>query len=199
MNFDFPLHIESVVTDGKINGESFERLMRDLSGLRCRDSLRPNYTAEGLEIEKTLSFDVLRRETGEFIAMSGVLNGGRYPDGVYRVLNRVYFNPKYRSTSFTSSSWASRYILPWQIRKYREKFRLIFVSRERPSGRHFLNYWVRNLAPDRDWVVSDRLVHVAPRGQNQRCFQYIAYKEYAPVSWNYNSVDEQEWRLLKPS
>ncbi|MFN8792572.1 MAG: hypothetical protein ACK5Y2_14045 [Bdellovibrionales bacterium] len=196
--FDFPVYIESVVSDGAVNTEALDRLLRDLDNLRCRASLKPNYSLEGLEIQKALGFDVLRRDSGEFIAMSGVLNGGRYPDGIYRVLNRAYFNPKYRTSHFSTSAWASKYILPWQIEKYREKFKLIFVSRERPSGRRFLKYWVQNLAPDRSWLVSNRMVHVAPKGQGQGCFQYIAYKEYSPVTWAFNSISEQEWRLLKP-
>ena len=51
-----------------------------------------NYRLEQLQLQKHLSFDILSH-TNSVVTWSGLFNGGRYPDGAFRVVNRLYFSP----------------------------------------------------------------------------------------------------------
>jgi len=156
-------------------------------------SLRKNYSAERLDIGEHLIYSVLKID-GAIKAAAGIYNGGRYPPGVFRILNRSYISPDQRLNGSLYECFLSRYILAPQIELCRDHFKYIFVSREGLTGKHFLRFWKQRCAPsDFDWQLSSNLVHVSPRGQGRGCYQYMCFADLEHGVWNPRSINETEW------
>lgn len=159
---------------------------------------RDNYTPEGLDVLGHLVFSVLKRKD-EIVACCGIYNGGRYPPGVFRVLNRSFISPQQRRTSGLYDCQLSKLILSSQLVLCRDDLKLIFVSREGMFASRFLDFWLRNCAPAGfHWQKSSRLVHVAPRGENRGCYQYICYAQIQMNldEWQPKMIDTEQWKVL---
>ena len=156
-----------------------------------------NYFFKKLDLEGHLCYHVLLDKKGEIITGSGIYNGCRYPEFVYRFLNRVFVNPKYRVKS-KPLCLATKYILPKQMQDYSHKIKYGFVSREGINGHHFLKYWVQNHAPGgtAKWEVLEDMAHVVPKFYNRKCYQYIAVQKDQKSYWEPKMITLSKWKEL---
>jgi hypothetical protein len=84
-----------------------------------------------------------------------------------------------------------------QLERLREKLKLVFVSRERLSGRRFLSKWARHQQQPELWKVSENLVQVVPNVEHKSCYQYICVQNFAPVDWMMKTLSEEDWQKLE--
>jgi hypothetical protein len=178
-------------------------LEHTLAGIAEGDDRRKiNYSGKRLDLENHLAFDLLLDAASEeVLAFCGVYNGGRYPKGVFRVLNRVYVHPKFRNPkglfeALGKQTLLSQTLLPFHLWKYSDEIKTAFVSREAPLGRHFLKRWLLNNAPDQNWQMKNDLVHVAPGGKDQSCFQFVVYRQFEGEEWAPPTIGESDWKNL---
>lgn len=153
-----------------------------------------NYSWNRLQIERHLSFDLVVCKN-EIVTWCGLFNGGRYPEGVYRIMNRLYINPKYRSRTCAYIPYARQIILPSQLSRFRSKIGSLFLSREGLGAKFFLKRWAKYNAFERDWIIPGELIHVAP-ANNQSSYQYIAFKNYRKDHWRPMGISLEEWHRL---
>jgi hypothetical protein len=199
MKIEGGFHLVNVAREGAVDRHWEEKIVAACAqDDEIAEKLRGNYTCEGLDLENHLTFDALIDESGRVVTFCGVYNGGRYPEGVFRLLNRTYVHPDYRVGNRRFPGITSKWIVPRQLELFRHRIRFGFISREGIGARHFMNRWVKSHAPDPGWRVSQRLAHVSPRGRKKNAFQYIAYKSYEPnVGWPLETVSESEWLALE--
>lgn len=155
-----------------------------------------NYLPENMDLAGHLSFDLLVDSNNRILSFAGVYNGGRYPEGVYRVLNRTWVSEALRVQHGAFPYLSSRLILPVQLQALAGQLKLIFVSRESLRGRLFLQKWKQNQPDSELWNVSDKLVQVVPGVKNQSCFQFICTRNLVPVNWNPEQITTEEWSKL---
>ncbi|MCJ8277221.1 MAG: hypothetical protein HRT44_03830 [Bdellovibrionales bacterium] len=156
------------------------------------DKYALNYQFHKLELKRHKAFDLLLNQEGEIAGWCGLFNGGRYPDGVFRIMNRLYLDPKYRKPFFAPYT---RQLYFQQKERCADSIKLLFLSRNELKGKYHVKRWAKYNSGEEGWKVSDQLVKVA-KGEDQMSYQYIAYKEYKPVEWNLRSVTEEEWLKL---
>ena len=161
------------------------------------DRLAKNYTLENMYLPGHLSFDLLVNENDEILSFCGVYNGGRYPEGIYRVLNRTWLSNDLRISHGAFPFLTSTYILPFQLKKCAADLKLIFLSRENRSGRLFLKKWQAHQPASENWSVSDKMIQVVPGVEKKSCFQFICQRSFSPVTWNSKTIDEKDWLRLK--
>lgn len=152
-----------------------------------------------LELNKHLCFHVLVDSKDNIVTFAGVYNGGRYPQGVYRILNRVFVHPDHRVKNFGYPGLATKFILPLQLREFKSDIKAAFVSRENMNGCRFLKYWSINLAPSEfgPWNLSTKFVKVAPEsGEYREAYQHISYRGDLFSFWKPKQIDYREWLLL---
>lgn len=148
-----------------------------------------------LELDKHEQFDlIINNENKDIMAWCGLFNGGRYPNGVFRIMNRLYINNDYRSKYFNPFTrilyWAQRY-------RSRDKIKLLFLSREGEKGKRLVQNWVKRGASENGWKVSDDLIKVA-NGADKSSYQFIAYKFFDnKLIWNPPFISLSEWKELK--
>jgi hypothetical protein len=192
-----PFKVINVVDNGKIVSDWITPLEKLLNQISVgTDRLAKNYSLENIKLHEHLSFDILVNEKNEIISFAGVYNGGRYPEGVYRILNRTWVHEQYRVSHGAFAYLTSKYILPEQLERLHDKLKLVFVSRERLSGKGFLLKWAQHQPHSEQWKVSEGLVQVVPHIEKQSCYQYICMKEFLPTSWNPKIISADEWRKL---
>ena len=161
--------------------------------LASGDKYSENYSMKRLELDKHQAFDLLiLKATGELVGWCGLFNGNRYPEGVYRIMNRLYLNPHYRSHYFKPYT---RTLYFDQIKRNRDVIKLLFLSRNGLKARFHLKHWVKYGCGEKDWKISQNLIKVA-NAENQMCYQYIAYKKYADIDWPPQGIDALEWLKL---
>lgn len=153
-----------------------------------------NYCPKRLQLESHLSFDALVLGD-EIVTWAGLYNGGRFPPGVFRIMNRLYMNPKFRSPTCAYRPYARIKILPFQMEHYKDQIKRLILSREGSNAPYFLRRWVKYNAPDDGWQISEQMVQVAP-AEKRSCFQFIAYKDYADVDWTPRAVTPSQWESL---
>jgi hypothetical protein len=192
--------IKNLIWDQTINQEIYPVFLEYLAIIESRkESLYKNYLLENLDLINHLTFDVIfDKET--IVGFGGIYNGGRYPEGVYRILNRTYVDPRYRSQSLRIKPLVSDPLLPHQIKKCWHKLRMIFVSVQDTKGKPYLTKWVRTLAPklETPWEMSNGFVNVAVGDASKGCFQYIAYNKIDnTVEWPKKIINLDEWCALK--
>lgn len=149
-----------------------------------------------LNILSHFAFDVAVDEFENIVTFAGIYNGGRYPKGVYRVLNRTFVSPKHRSYNGVFKGITTQIILKKQLDELQDQLKLVFVSREGQHAKNFLNFWVNNIAPNFCWEVSQNFVQVVPGARSQRSYQYIAYCKLKEVEWFPDEIGESDWLLL---
>lgn len=186
-----------IVSDFRIQSENFAIFDTLLATIRSSDDrLRENYTLNGMDLTGHLCLDLLTSEGGDPVAFSGLYNGGRFPERVFRALNRTYVHPAFRATGGVYVNWNSRFILPDQLKRFSDRIGTAFVSRERPEGRGFLDVWSRKWAPESGWRVSDNLVCINPRSRDGSAYQHIARKDYQSNAWKPDEMTPEEWSRL---
>jgi hypothetical protein len=193
-----PFKVINVINDGKIVSEwitPLEKLLQKISS--GPDRLAKNYSLQNMKLPEHLSFDILLNEKNEIITFAGVYNGGRYPEGVYRVLNRTWVHENYRVSHGSFLYLTSKYILPVQLERLASKLKLVFVSRERLTGRRFLLKWAKHQPEPEFWQVSDHLLQVVPNIENKACYQYICSHTFASVDWAPKALSPELWQKLE--
>lgn len=169
---------KNVVSFGKVNESLSESLYSFVHSEMSNDKRWKNYKPELLDLESHLTYDILMdKDSGDIVTGCGVYNGGRYSNGIYRIMNRVFLHPKYRKRSKEYPFLATRHLLGDQLSRLKTEIDFAFVSREGKYSNHFLGLWAKaaQQAGLGQWIVSDGFVHVAPKGKDKKCFQRIAY------------------------
>lgn len=188
---------KNVVSFGEINETLSERLETFFSTEMSQDKRHKNYLPELLDLKSHLSYDILMDEaSGDIVTGCGVYNGGRYAQGIYRIMNRVFIHPNYRQQSKDYPFLATKHLLVDQMSRLEAQIDFAFVSREGKYANHFLELWIK-AAQDAGlgkWVISDGFAHVAPKGRNKKCFQRIAYpsNKTNPLT----EISEDQWLQL---
>lgn len=193
-----PFKVINVIDNGKIVSEwitPLEKLLLKISS--SSDRLAQNYNLENMRLQEHLSFDVLVNEKNEIISFAGVYSGGRYPEGVYRVLNRTWVHEDYRVSHGAFLYLTSKYILPMQLERLKSKLKLVFVSRERLTGRRFLLKWAQHQPQPELWKVSEAFVQVVPNIEKKSCYQYICSQSFSEVVWNPQTLPLASWEKLE--
>lgn len=161
--------------------------------IRSGDKLAKNYSFQNLDLDGHFAFDLLLDDQNQIMGWCGLYNGGRYPDGVFRAMNRLYLNPRLRANFFQAHT---RPLYFDQARRNREKIRFLFISRNLIKGKYHLRRWVKYNSGEPGWEVSDLMIKVAPC-EKKSCYQYIAFKNFANVNWPTSGITEQEWLALE--
>lgn len=193
-----PYTLHHVKTPESFNAELAKGIYSLMNKERdsIRSPLRANYTPANLDIESHLIFSCVT-ENSSIIAFCGIYNGGRYPTGVYRILNRSFIASQGRTLGLYDC-FLSRHILPEQLSRTKHLLDTIFVSRPGLSGKPFLEFWKTHCAPkDLQWSISTERVHVAPRGVKRDCYQYICSTGLRKPSWVPQTISESEWLKLE--
>lgn len=133
-----------------------------------------NYT-QSLHIEKHLIFTMgLDMESHELIGFSGVYNGGRYPEGVYRIFNRTFTNSKYRVYGKVPA-FHSTCIFPHHFHYLKTHAKVLFFSRE-GFAKKSIQRICKSLKDitKTDWIQPKGFYKVAP-GKRKANYQKTAY------------------------
>ena len=197
MNYNhFKIH--NVISDGKITSNFYyEKLLIQLEKIsKSNDRLADNYSINSVQLDKHLSFDLLTDSNDKIISFSGVFNGGRYPEGVYRVLNRTWVSPEYRVKHGKFKFLTSKFILNQQLEVLEKKLKLVFVSRERPTGANFLKKWRQTRSDSDLWKLSEDFVQVVPDIEKKSCYQFICNREFEKSDWKPKHLSLVEWQKL---
>lgn len=123
-------------------------------------------------------FDALYTDAGEFVACTGIFSRPPWHSGMYRLLNRTYFNPQFRTTH-GFSFFASDYLLPDQIERCQTALDFTFVSRQGVNGGNFLRKLQRRAFFKEHYSVSDDYIQVAA-GLDRFSFQKILFYKKNP-------------------
>ena len=192
------LRVVNAVKNGVFSSEWQEPLLKLLEGIsQSPHRLAGNYHPENMDLAGHLSFDLLVTREGEIVSFAGVYNGGRYPEGVFRILNRTWVADSLRVQHGAFPFLTSGLILPVQLANLADDLKLIFVSREKPAAKHFLRKWRARQAEPAQWQISGKMVQVVPDVDKASCFQYICSRKLKPVEWHPAQISEVEWALKK--
>lgn len=162
------------------------------------DHYKDNYNIKSLKLEKHLALDCLVDQNDKIFALCGVFNGGTYPDGVYRVLNRLWARNDFRTGQW--SPFLTKAFLLDHLAEFNDMLELVFVSIQGLKGKRFLNnFWKKTQAPEwgTGWKMYPDIVKVA-HGNKKSCFQYVIYNKKAgsTVKWPIWTIKENEYNSL---
>lgn len=160
-----------------------------------------NYQPDELDIEGHLIFSFMLHEK-KLAAMCGIYNGGRYPERVYRVLNRKYIDPEFRRRSFTTprNRWRSFAMADEQIRLVKKEISLAFVSNEKLRRKKSLPVVASQLKSiETPWTLEDDLVKTS-LGDQQSAYQLAIWtspdQSFSQLPLQKISVEEYSARYL---
>lgn len=189
----------NIVTNNKICCDSkwINLIKKECDSIaKSNDSLAKNYTWDNLQVEKHKSFDILVHND-EIVSWCGLFNGGRYPTGIYRIMNRLYLNPKYRNKKYPA--YARHILYPYQRSVHKDDIKMLFLSRDGLAGKYHNLRWIKYSSGEEGWTLSDYMIQVC-NAEKKGCYQYISYKNFSDVNmldmWNPKSISEEEWKLL---
>lgn len=186
-----------LVYNGKVLNSKYLIQLQEIS-LASNDVYKDNYKIENLKLEGHLALDCLVDQSDKIFALAGVFNGGRYPAGVYRVLNRLWAREDVRTGQ--GNPFLTKLFLVDHLSEFSNEIETAFVSIQGEKGRKFLsNFWINTQAPDwgTQWKMYPSIVKVAPCEQ-QSCYQYVAYNEKNPgtVNWPSCGISLDEYNNL---
>jgi hypothetical protein len=156
------------------------------------DKYASNYSFERLDIYGHKAFDLLIDNDDNIAGWCGLYNGGRYPEGVFRIMNRLYIRPDCRSNYFSP---ITRALYENQRKRHEDSIKMLFLSRNEKKGRLHVMKWARDCG-EKGWSVSDNLIKVA-NCEKRACYQYIAYKKIYDVDWPNKELTYEEWMSLE--
>ena len=194
------LQIQNIAFQGKVRSDWKEKLY-----LFCEkyahSGIEPkweNYTPGGLDLANHLTFDVLHLN-GEIVSFCGIYNGGRYPHGVYRILNRAFTRPDFRSPGLKLRLINSQLLVPYQLARCEKELDLIFISVQETNLRNIFPRLIEQIkiSHRQQWRLADGLIKVAPL-EIKSCYQNVAYLLLSDryQSLPLPSIDEEEHKLL---
>jgi len=191
------MNIVNIINRGMIgNSWYYKVLMNHIELIKIsNDPLMNNYTFENMKLGDHLSLDMLVDDSGEMICFSGLFRRGSWDKGVYRISNRTYVNPKYRTNSYNFLN--PSIIGPHQIEKHKEDISFAFISRESFKGKYYFRKLKRSVPFYNDWTISDKMMRVVPNGNSKSSYQYIIYKNYTDCEIiPFEGITEDEWHEL---
>lgn len=189
--------VVNVISDGQIVSEWYSKLETLLAKISSSsDRLAANYDLNRMDLSGHLSFDVLVNSNDSIVSFAGVYNGNRYPEGIYRVLNRTWVAEELRVKHGAFPMITSKLILPQQLERFRDRMKVIFVSRQRLSGRLFLEHWRQRQSCSEDWKVSSTLVQIVPDVEKKSCYQFICSRHLQDAHWEPKRISKNDWHSL---
>jgi hypothetical protein len=191
------MNIVNIINQGMISNSWYYKVLMDHIQIikTSNDRLMNNYTFENMKLDDHLSLDMLVDDNGEMICFSGLFRREPWAKGVYRISNRTYVNPKYRTNSYNFLN--PSIIGPHQIEKHKEDIKFAFISRESFKGKYYFRKLKRSVPFYNDWTISNKMMHVVPNGIDKSSYQYIIYKNYTDYEINpIDGITEDEWREL---
>jgi len=167
--------------------------------------LRHIYTKERLSVSKHNGFIVIYdKRTDEPASFGGVYRDERLmPKNMARMINRTYWFPKYRTTSFKGFSKLWEVAVEHGIKPLIEinnfdGYFMVMQDRRKPTTGYF-DIWVRGLQrADPRWIKGDGFLQTCPSSV-KNCYQYYVYlnlKNNAFEDWKPNIIDTAEWNTL---
>lgn len=167
--------ILDIVVNGVISEEAQSRFEADLTAcLVSDDKLKENYTMAALDLPKHMMFSALYDHEDQFVACSGIYRREKWPAGCFRLLNRTFYSPKFRSPSGFSFFGADA-ILPHQLKQIKTQIDFGFVSRE---GK-YAGLFMKKLAERqvfKNYKISPEYIQVVPDIFDSHSFQKILYR-----------------------
>ena len=142
----------------------------------------------------TLAWDLSANKPMGF---SGVFNGGRFPKGVYRVLNRTWTARAYRFMSKNLAGLHSRLIFSRHFQVLKHRAKILFFSMEGFSEPK-IKITARKLEESgkSPWVIPSGFYKVAP-GDQASCWQKTAYTLLDKSAvWPLESKNDANWMRL---
>jgi len=168
-----------IVDNKTVNEDAVKIFLTDFSNCQNpADKLSGNYSPENFNIEGHEMFDALYTDAGQFVACTGIFSRAPWQAGMYRLLNRTYFNPQFR-TKHGFSFFASDYLLPAQIERCKSPLDFTFVSRQGVNGGNFLKRLQQRPFFKEHYQVSSDYIQVAA-GLDQFSFQKILFYKKNP-------------------
>ena len=155
------------------------------------DKYAENYSFKRLDLFGHKAFDILVNNDSKLVGWCGLYNGGRYPEGIFRIMNRLYIAPDYRENYFNP---ITRSLYFDQRKRHEPSIKMLFLSRNEKKGRLHVKKWVKD-CKEEGWSVSDNLVKVA-NCEKKACYQYIAYKKMVDIDWPHDELAYDKWLLL---
>jgi hypothetical protein len=186
-----------LVYKGKIDNWKYLDQLQEYTS-KSNDVYKNNYNIKNLKLEKHLALDCLVDKDDKIFALSGVFNGGTYPDGVYRVLNRLWARDDMRTGQW--SPFLTQMFLLDHLKEFNGILDVAFISIQGLKGKRFLNnYWLNKQAPEwgTGWKMYPKIVKVAPSNKKSG-YQYIVYnkKNENSISWPDAGITEEEYNNL---
>lgn len=184
-----------VIRDGVIVDDVAAFVLRQVIR-EINDPNAENFMDENrLHLNGHRCFDLLVDHLGRVICFSGMYHRDSWPEGFYRISNRTYVAPAFRTNTynFFNPMWVG----PAQIAETPD-CKLAMISREKPKGKYYFRALQRRVPFYADWTISDEMVQVFPTEQKSS-YQYVIYKSYDPYATidQLNSISEEQWHELK--
>lgn len=191
-----------IVRRGKVINKSALKLLED-----ALNSYGPafgrkwrNYLTDALDLTGHLAYDIcIDRRTRGVICGCGVYSGNRYPQGVFRVMNRSFVMPDFRQKG-PYELLSTRLLLGKQLDELKDEISACFVSREGPFGHYFLKRWSKQYSSyypgEESWQVPPQFFKVVPKGRSASAYQSIAFRGPLFQIWQPEEVDRDRWLLM---
>lgn len=180
--------ILDVVVNGVISEKAKLRFQNDLAVyLATDDRLKENYTEAALDLPHHMMFSALYDNEGQFVACSGIYRREKWPEGCFRLLNRTFYSPKFRSSA-GFSFFGADYILPHQLKGLSAPMGFSFVSREGA----YAGLFMKKLAQRpvfKDYSISSEYIQVVPDVFDKYSFQKILYRNNAGPKIEFTGCD----------
>lgn len=160
-----------------------------------------NYKDLETRLEQYDCFNVVVYD-GRMVAISGLYNGGIYPDNIARVVDRTYYY-YWRSNSAsgfkTSTKYNANYMVPFQVEFAKQKgYDFVFVSVQNPKKRNAIKVIIKDWPYD--FVLQEQLCNTCRLvndtvTDDPTCWQNVAvYKlNDKPVEFNLPSISLGEF------
>ena len=187
--------IYNVITNGNITDQKmYDLFLQQLENIQhSEDELKDNYLLDRMDLPNHKSLDMLL-DGDNVVCFSGLYHRPSWPSGFYRISNRTYVVPKYRTSSYNFINPSN--IGPFQVERYKSDIRLAFISRENAKGRFYFKKLQRVVDYYTDWNISDRMVQLV-NSESKSSYQYIIHKSFGQSSLSeFKSISEQQWREL---
>lgn len=196
------MKVVNVIRNGVVSDQdAFAMLVGTIGGVEDSvDQKKNNYTLTNLDLENHLSYDMLVNDQDGVICFSGIYKRppSKYvpgwPDGFYRICNRTYVNPAFRTSMY--QFFNPNIIGEQQIRENADLIRFAFISREKPKAKYTFIKMKNSFPYYSDWTVHPLMVQVVPTVEKKSAYHRVFYKELVPTEFPFKTISEDEYALL---
>lgn len=170
--------------------------------------LRNNYTKDNLVIEDHRGYAVsYHKQTGEPMAMAGVLASGLWSQHTARMLNRLYVFPKFRNNRPNLSSFTpgwlhiNEHLIKPLSSQNKYKLYLITMQDRGKPNHNFFKAMVRSFQLSiPDWIEEEDMLIKSCYKNVKQCYQYYMYHEIEKgyySNWkNKPIITKNDWENL---